>query len=37
MTKEQSEERHVLFQQEDKGTYISKMLDKALIWVWGRH
>jgi len=31
MTKEQFEERHVFFQQEDKGTYISKMLDKALI------
>jgi hypothetical protein len=26
MTKEQFEERHILFQQEDKATYIAKML-----------
>ncbi len=30
MTKEQFEERHVLFQQEDKGTYIKKMLGMTL-------
>ncbi len=30
MTKEQFEERHVLFQQEDKGTYIEKMLRMAV-------
>ena len=30
MTKEQFEERHVLFQQEDKGTYIEKMLKMAV-------
>jgi hypothetical protein len=30
MTKEQFEERHVLFQQEDKDTYIEKMLRMAL-------
>ncbi len=26
MTREQFEERHILFQQEDKATYIAKML-----------
>jgi len=31
MTKEQFEERHVLFQQEDKDTYIEKVLRMALI------
>lgn len=30
MTKEQFEERHVLFQQEDKGSYIEKMLRMAV-------
>ncbi|GBE13219.1 hypothetical protein BMS3Abin13_01515 [bacterium BMS3Abin13] len=30
MTKEQFEERHVLFQQEDKGTYIEKILQMAV-------
>jgi len=30
MTKEQFEERHVLFQQEDKGTYIEKILRMAV-------
>jgi hypothetical protein len=30
MTKEQFEERHVLFQQEDKATYIGKMLKMAI-------
>ena len=30
MTKEQFEEKHVLFQQEDKGTYIEKMLRMAV-------
>jgi len=30
MTKEQFEERHVLFQQEDEDTYIEKMLSRAL-------
>jgi hypothetical protein len=30
MTKEQFEERHVFFQQEDKGTYIEKMLRMAV-------
>ncbi len=31
MTKEQFEERHVLFQQEDKDTYIEKMLRMAVV------
>jgi len=30
MTKEQFEERHVVFQQEDKDTYIEKMLRIAV-------
>jgi len=30
MTKEQFEEKHVLFQQEDKGTYIEKILRMAV-------
>ncbi len=30
MTKEQFEERHVLFQQEDKSTYIEKMLERVV-------
>jgi len=31
MTKEQFEEQHVFFQQEDKGTYIEKMLRIAVM------
>ncbi|NOZ87743.1 MAG: hypothetical protein GXP49_16085, partial [Deltaproteobacteria bacterium] len=30
MTKEQFEERHVFFQQEDRDTYIAKLLARAL-------